>query len=336
MAEKINGRVAYADLRRSLAVLGTILHRLALGGLESAAAGGHAWQVFNLFAGLTRWCFPVFIMLSGMFLLDKRALPLTKLFFHNLLRLWAALMVWGGIYAVVGYVTAGGRFSWWGLWQAILAALRGNTHSHLWPIYIFMGLYLIAPILRAFCRGASRGDLHYFLLLCFLFASLLPLAFRLWPGSTAVLKVWYDRLEVQLVMGYVGYFVAGHYLREYLISRLAEALVYVLGILGAIVTVWGTAALSLGAAACCVLFRYVLGVSEERSRRQRLSGVARVAFGIYLVHEFFFMLLRFLHISVFSLPPVASVPLLTAVVFLLSFAVAWLISKLPFLGWLLT
>ena len=172
MAEKINGRVAYADLLRSLAILGTILHRLALGGLESAAAGGHAWQVFNLYAGLTRWCFPVFIMLSGMFLLDKRALPLTKLFFHNLLRLLAALMVWGGVYAVVGYVTAGGRFSWWGLWQAILAALRGNTHSHLWPIYIFMGLYLIAPILRAFCRGASRGDLHYFLLLCFLFASL--------------------------------------------------------------------------------------------------------------------------------------------------------------------
>lgn len=353
MAEKINGRVAYADLLRSLAILGTILHRLALGGLESAAAGGHAWQVFNLYAGLTRWCFPVFIMLSGMFLLDKRALPLTKLFFHNLLRLLAALMVWGGIYAVVGYVTAGGRFSWWGLWQAILAALRGNTHSHLWPIYIFMGLYLIAPILRAFCRGASRGDLHYFLLLCFLFSSLLPLAFRLWPGSTAVLKVWYDRLEVQLVMGYVGYFVAGHYLREYLISRLAEALIYVLGILGAIVTVWGTAALSLGgtsqplygyttpnvacfSVAIVVLFRYVLGVSEERSRRQRLSGVARVAFGIYLVHEFFFMLLRFLHISVFSLPPVASVPLLTAAVFLLSFAVAWLISKLPFLGWLLT
>ena len=90
------------------------------------------------------------------------------------------------------------------------------------------------------------------------------------------------------------------------------------------------------AVAIVVLFRYVLGVSEERSRRQRLSGVARVAFGIYLVHEFFFMLLRFLHISVFSLPPVASVPLLTAVVFLLSFAVAWLISKLPFLGWLLT
>ena len=354
MAEKINGRVAYADLLRSLAILGTILHRLALGGLESAAAGGHAWQVFNLYAGLTRWCFPVFIMLSVMFVLDKRALPLTKLFFHNLLRLLAALMVWGGIYAVVGYVTAGGRFSWWGLWQAILAALRGNTHSHLWPIYIFMGLYLIAPILRAFCRGASRGDLHYFLLLCFLFASLLPLAFRLWPNSTAVIQVWYDRLDIQLVMGYVGYYVAGYYLREFVIGRIAEAVIYVLGVLGAVVTVWGTAVLSRQAGrlvdvfygyfspnvcafsvAVVVLFRYVLGVSEERSRRQRLSGVARISFGIYLVHDLFIMLLRFWGITTLTFSPVASVPILTAVVFLCSFAVAWLISKIPFVGrWL--
>ena len=38
------GRPVYADLLRSLAILGTILHRLALGGLESAAAGGRARQ----------------------------------------------------------------------------------------------------------------------------------------------------------------------------------------------------------------------------------------------------------------------------------------------------
>ena len=356
MAEKINGRVAYADLLRSLAVIGVILHRLALAGLNGAAVGGQSWQVFNLYAGLTRWCFPVFLMLSGMFMLDqKRSLPLSKLFFHNLLRLLVALLFWGGLYSIVGYMASGNRFTLWGLWNDILSALRGNTHSHLWPIYIFMGLYLVTPILRAFVRGASRGDLHYFFLLTFLFASLLPMAFRFWPNSTAVLKVWYDRLEVQLVLGYVGYYVAGYYLKEYLISRLAEALVYVLGVIGAVITVWGTLVLSRSAGgfstilyeymapnivcfsvAIVVLFRYVLGVSEERSRRQRLSGVARITFGIYLVHEFFLVLLSWLNISVFTFPAVASVPLLAALVFLCSFAVAWLISKIPLLGWLLT
>ena len=124
-------------------------------------------------------------------------------------------------------------------------------------------------------------------------------------------------------------------------------------LLGAVVTVWGTRWLSLRfgfdqrlydyfspnvvvfAVAIVVLFRYVLGVSEERSRRQRLSHVAGIAFGIYLVHDLFIMLLRDLGLTTLSFAPVASVPVLSAVVFLLSFALAWLIRHIPFLGkWL--
>ncbi len=90
------------------------------------------------------------------------------------------------------------------------------------------------------------------------------------------------------------------------------------------------------AVAVFVLFRYVLGISDERDRRRRMSGVARVSFGIYLVHDLFIMLLRALDITTLSFAPALSVPLLTAVVFLLSFAVAWLLSKIPFAGPYLT
>ena len=155
-------------------------------------------------------------------------------------------------------------------------------------------------------------------------------------------------------MGYVGYYVAGYYLKEYTISRLAEALIYVFGVIGAVVTVWGTAVLSQRAGglidvfygylsptvvcfsvAIFVLFRYVLGVSEERSRKQRLGGVARISFGIYLVHDLFIQLLHILGITTLSFAPVASVPLLSALVFLCAFALAWLISHIPFVGrWL--
>ncbi len=355
MAQKIDGRLAYADLLRAFATLAVILLHLAGSQMGAVAAGSAAWRTFNLYDGLVRWCVPVFVMLSAMFMLDtKRSLPLTKLLFHNCLRVLVCLLLWSGIYAVASYMLAGGRFSWEGLWQNILSALRGNTHYHLWFLYMILGLYLITPILRAFCDGANRGDFHWFFLLCFLFASLLPTAFRLWPNSTAVIQVWYDRLDIQLVMGYVGYYVAGYYLREFVIGRIAEAVIYVLGVLGAVVTVWGTAVLSRQAGrlvdvfygyfspnvcafsvAVVVLFRYVLGVSEERSRRQRLSGVARISFGIYLVHDLFIMLLRFWGITTLTFSPVASVPILTAVVFLCSFAVAWLISKIPFVGrWL--
>lgn len=357
MTEKINGRVAYADLLRVFASFAVIVCHLSSRYISAVPMGTQDWQIFNLYNGLVRWCVPVFVMLSGMFMLDpKKGLPLTKLLFHNCLRILVCLMFWGGVYAVVGYCMDGGSFTWAGLWNAILNALRGDTRYHLWFLYMILGLYLVTPILRAFCRGASRGELHWFLFIAFLFASVLPTAFQLWPKAQCmpVLKLWYERLDVQLIMGYVGYYVAGWYLREYTLNRVAEALIYVLGVIGATVSVWGTNLLSHAAGkldltllsyfapnsvcfsvAIVVLFRYVLGVSEERSRRQRLGGVAQVAFGVYLIHDLFLTLLEELDITVLSFAPVASIPLLAMAVFLCSFAMAWVIHWLPFIGkWL--
>lgn len=355
MAQKIDGRLAYADLLRVFATIAVIVLHLAGSQMEAVPVASAAWRVFNVYDSLVRWCVPVFVMLSGMFMLDPhRSLPISKLFLHNALRILICLMFWGGVYAVGAYVLAGGRFTLGGLWGAILDALRGNTHYHLWFLYMILGLYLVTPILRSFCRGASRADFHYFFVLAFLFASVLPTLFYFYPNATAVLRVWYDKLGVQLVMGYVGYYVAGYYLKEYTISRLAEALIYVFGVIGAAVTLWGTRVLSQQAGglvdvfygyhsptvvcfavAVFVLFRYVLGVSEERSRKQRLGGVARISFGIYLVHDLFIQLLHILGVTTLSFAPVAAVPVLSAVVFLCAFGLAWLISHIPFVGrWL--
>ncbi|MEL4860272.1 acyltransferase family protein [Pseudoflavonifractor phocaeensis] len=354
MARKIDGRLAYADLLRAFATLAVVVLHLAGSQMGAVAVSSSAWGVFNLYDGLVRWCVPVFVMLSGMFLLDpKRGLPLSKLLFHNALRILVCLLFWGTVYALAEFWAAG-DLSIRALCVAAASVLTGNTHYHLWFLYMILGLYLVTPVLRAFVRGASRGDFHWFFLLAFLFASLLPTAFRLWPNATHIVKIWYDRLAVQTVLGYVGFYVAGYYLKEYTLGRLAEAVIYVLGVLGAVATVWGTRVLSLRsgglddtlygyfspnvvcfAVAVVVLFRYVLGVSDERSRRQRLGGVARIAFGVYLVHDLFLMLLRHFGVTTLSFAPVASVPVLAAGVFLCSLAVAWLISKIPFVGrWL--
>lgn len=355
MAQKLDGRVAYADLLRSFATLAVIVLHLAGSQLGSVSVGSPAWDVFNLYDGLVRWCVPVFVMLSGMFLLDpKRSLPLPKLLFHNALRIFISLLFWGGIYALAELWEAGKPFSWDSVQSALLGVLRGNTHYHLWFLFMILGLYLITPVLRAFVRGAGRGDFLWLFLLCFLFASLLPTAFRLWPNATAVIRVWYDRLSLQAVLGYAGFYVAGYYLKEFTIGRLTEAVIYILGALGAFAAVWGTRVLSLRAGglddtlygyfapnvvcfavAVFVLFRYVLGVSEERSRRQSLNTAARVSFGMYLVHDLFLMLLRHFSITTLSFAPALAVPVLAAAVFFASFLVSWLLSKLPFLGrWL--
>ena len=351
MARTLDGRLAYADLLRVLATLAAVVLYTATGWLGQTGTGSSSWTVLVTYNALTRWCVPMFAMLSGAFLLDpKKAVRLRDIFLKYILRILAALVVWGTLYALADYGYSDGRFTWDGVKRALSHVLWADTHHHLWFLYVLLGLYLVTPLLRAFVRGASRGDLRWFLLLAFLFGSLLPLLREFFPQRMALPLAWLNRLDIHLVLGYVGYYVAGYYLKNYTLGRLAEFSIYILGILGGVATVWGTYALSAPAAlldycapnialmavAIFVLFRYVLGVSEERSRRQRLGGVARISFGIFLVHDFFIMLLRHFGVTALSFNPIISVPALSAAVFLCSFAVAWLISKIPLLGRYLT
>lgn len=356
MARTVDGRLAYADLLRVLATIAVVVLHISAGWLGQAAVGSAEWTVLCTYDALVRWSVPMFVMLSGAFLLDpKKSVNLRDIFFKYILRVLVALLVWGSFYALLDYGHSNWHFTWAGIKSAFGYVLRSQTHYHLWFLYMIIGLYLVTPILRAFVRGASRGTFHWFFAVTFVVCSLLPTLQNLWPSQTALPMAWLDKLDIHLVLGYVGYYVAGYYLKNYTLGRLAEFILYILGILGTVATVWGTAALSIhdGAlndtlfsyhapnvvfmsVAVFVLFRYVLGVSDERSRRQRLGGVARITFGIFLVHDFFIMLLRHFDISTLSFNPILSVPVLSAAVFLCAFVVSWLISKIPLLGRYLT
>ncbi|MBC5734758.1 MULTISPECIES: acyltransferase family protein [Lawsonibacter] len=354
MGKNGNGRLAWADLLRCAALFAVVLLHVSGARLADVPVDSGAFQVLNVYDGLTHWCVPVFVMLSGAFLLDpKHSLPLPKLLFRHILRIFTALAVWGAVYAVANHLEQGGAWTWPGVREALWQALRGHTHYHLWFLYMILGLYLVTPVLRAFVRGAGRGDFHWFFLLVFVFTFLLPTLLRLRPSQTA--SLWIGNLNLHLVLGYVGYYVLGYYLKQNTLSRAAEFALYLLGALGAAVTVGGTALLSrqrgelvqvfynydspnvaLMSVAVFVLFRYVLGVSEERSRRERLSKAAQVSFGIYLVHDLFLMLLRRVGIDALSFAPALAVPVLAAGIFLCSFAVAWVLSKIPLVGRYLT
>ena len=93
------GRLVYADLMRVAAMLAVIVIHVSAGWLESLPVGTADWHALNLWNSLTRWAVPVFVMCSGMFLLDpKKSLSLPTLFFRYFLRLVTALLFWGVAY----------------------------------------------------------------------------------------------------------------------------------------------------------------------------------------------------------------------------------------------
>ena len=308
---------------------------------------GHL-QVLLVYEGLTSWTVPALFMLWGMEGLGEGKPSLRHSTMGLLLPAWTRLVFWGAVFALLPLALGGGGLSLKGVWEALVWAAKGNTRSHLWVLYPLMGIYLVHPVLHRFAASASRWELRWFLGLSFLFASVLPLwtAFR--PDSVAAHLL--EQLRVHLVLGWVGCYVAGWYLRRHTIGRAPEFLIYILGILGVVFTLLGDAFLGGGrdlwylytspnviltAVAFCTLFRYVLGISEERSRRRSVHRVGEYAMGIYLIHPLWILLLEKLGVNLLAFSPVVSVPFFAALLFFLSLPVVWLLDKIPVVGeWL--
>ena len=249
MARSDQGRLAYADLLRVFACLAVIVVHVSGGWLESLPAGTADWNLLNAWDCLAHWCVPVFVMCSGMFLLDpKKSLAWPHLLFRYLLRVVVALVFWGVVYALMNTALFRG-LTLRGVLDALYAVVLGSVPTHLWFLYMVAGLYLLTPLLRAFVRGARRSDFHWFFLVVFLFVYVLPLFLRLRGSQTVELyanKLYLNFTLAYPPLAYVGYFVAGYYLKEYTLGRVAEGLIYVLGVAGAAATVWGSAALNAG------------------------------------------------------------------------------------------
>lgn len=306
---------------------------------------GLTGSVPAVYEGLTLWTIPALFMLWGMFALEDGKPQVSASLAGLALPAFFLLVFWGAVYAAVSHLLGGGVLSWGGIWAALVSAAKGNTYFHLWVLYPLIGLYLVHPVLHRFTASASRGETRYFLALCFLFASLLPLWSTFCPDS--VIAGQLERLRVHLVLGWTGCYVAGWYLRHFEISRLAEYLLYILGILGLVLTVMSPPSglsdpaplrqytapnVVLTAAAVCALFRYVLGISEERSRRRAVNEIGAYAFGIYLIHPLWMLVFRWFGVSALPLSPVLSIPLFALILFLLSLPLAWLVSLIPGIG----
>ena len=322
---------------------------LAQSGQELTDAGSGTWQVLSVYEGLTSWTIPALFLLWGMFALEEGKPHVSASLLGLALPAFCLLVFWGAGYAVVAHLLGGGALTPGGMWSALIAAIRGNTYHHLWVLYPLIGLYLVHPVIHRFTSAASRGEIRYFLALCFLFASLLPLWTAFHPDS--VLAAQLERLRVHLVLGWVGCYVAGWYLRHYTIGRAAEFILYLLGVLGLALTLMGHTLIGgsrelwyqytspnvvLTAAAFCVLFRYVLGISEERSRRRAMNDIGAYAFGVYLIHQLWVLIFRRFGVGLLSFTPVLSVPVFALVFFLLSLPFAWLIFLIPGVGHRLT
>lgn len=245
--------------------------------------GSAAWMLANILSAATREAVPVFFMISGALLLRKDIASYPD-YFKKIARNYAVPLLGGLVAYKILAVSQGDAAP---LLSGVVYNVRNSIAFHLWFMWTFLGLALVAPLLRP--MAARRENLALFLGLWLLFCFAQP-----WLGRMGV-AIPVDNM---LFVRETGYFVAGYALL--IAPRRLPAGVLWLGCLLAVAATalltrqasLETGSLSLlyyeGPSPLLVLYSacaFALGLGLCPGSRPRLvQTVAKATFTVYIYH----------------------------------------------------
>lgn len=286
---------------------------------------------FNLclsLIGIRRWGVPIFIMITGFFMLDPaRNVTIKKLYLKNTLRIFTALVFWSFVYALI-----------------LRAPFYpfGCQQDHFWYLGMIIGVYLAVPILRHIV--ASPAMLKYFVIVW--------LCVMTYEFIGNFVQLPFDMRKV-LFVEYSGYAVFGYFIKY--LSTLTSSdnpnihkirrCIYWLGILGLLVTTIGgvisqndegvlfnySSPNMILCSAAIMLYAACHPLNLTGRKAALILNCSECTFGIYLLHvliliEVYNRLARFIP----QMVPHMILSILIA--FFVGYGITFLLKKIPVLN----
>lgn len=286
------------------------------------------FTVGNLFDSMTRTSVPIFVMLSGAFILDnsenREYITFYKKTYKNIV---IPTVKWSFLY--FGYSMAL-QFAASLLTHKeanyllpILNWIKGSPFYHMWYMYMIIGLYIITPFLIRLIKTIGQRN-TFIISIVFLFLGML-IAIK---GSL----IW----PFQFIL-YIGYFIMGYSLRKYYEINLRKPHNYILGwilsslsiflltelivrkgwLVGRQLYFYGylTPFVIIGA-----IFIYI-GFLNIKIIALNKRSLTKHTFNIYVLHAGILSVIKLieLHILRREFNPIFYIPMMTIIVFTLSY-----------------
>lgn len=334
-------REIYLDYLRVLATFSVMVLHVCAQNFRNLDVNSADFKAVGFYESLVRWGVPCFVMISGSLFLP-RTISVKKIFSKYILRLLTAFLAWGAFYACF---EANSPLNF------LIGTLNG--HYQMWFIPMIIGIYLAIPLLQAIIRDPKTE--RYYLLISVIFCVFYPGSMNLLRdlGSAPVYEAVHELtrflryMDVTPFMGYAMYFVLGNLLHRATLTKWEQLSFLAFGTVGCIASPLLTLLLSVKWQAPCVtyfdefsanvflqtvaLFALLKYLPYRSTKLNRLMAIlSEYSFGAFLAHAFMIEALeRYFSITTLSAPCILSVPVLSVVVFLLSFGVSAVLHQIP-------
>lgn len=336
----------YIDIARVFSMTSVIMIHVGAMSWYDAPFSIYPWGVMNLFDLLSRYCVPVFLMISGYLFLDpERDIPVKKIYTRYLPRLLAAFFFWSFLYALITSGFATQRTLENGVGFKIIQDTFWG-HYHMWYMYIIVGLYIITPALRPI--AADRKASRYFLIVSYLLSYVMPMI-QMIPFIYEHTAKYTNRLELKFITGYVFYYLAGYYFGSAELTARQQKLAYIIGTCAFIFSVivvtayvlimqfpdselheYYTAGVPVYSIAAFLFFKYKFNKFDPDTKPGRvILWMSKLSFGVYMAHDFGLIVFKKVGITPMIASPFISMPLMTLTDLVISLLIAWIVSLIP-------
>ena len=344
-----NNYIIYADILRIVAIVAVIiLHSAGPLLYEFNSIKLSWWWIGNIFNSVTRWCVPIFVMISGLLLLNPSKDESIKYFISKRFnKVLIPFIFWGLIYTLLKYRAEIIENQTLPILKIIGNFVIGPM-NHLWFIYMLLGLYLLTPILRIYIKNSSQKDLKYFLILWFITNAVFGFI-----ESISKIKIG---LDLNFFYGYIGYYILGYYLDIVILSKKQIYLAYLAFIISLFVTIIGTFILtkSNGGHYSAIFHDYLspnlifmsIGIfiafknynwgpifKNRDYIYNKILELSSLTFGIYLIHILILNLISFkfmpIKITAMLINPLFGIPFTALVTFVISCIAIKCLRRVP-------
>ena len=345
------GRVLYLDLLKTVAIIGVLIIHITSQAFTLYTPFSFNYN-FSVFISCTaRFSVPIFVMASGaLFLNENKQISVSQIFKVYILRIVTALTIFALFYECIPVLFTfikTGIVEKQLIYNAISNIVNLNTHFHLYYLYIIILIYMLVPPIKIFLKSAERKNIEYLLLFLFAFSILMPLLksiypFRLFSGGMT------NQYMINLTYGMLTYFILGHYLNKYELSKKAEITIFTLGVISVLFTFFATAFESYITSQfsgryieamtpnvffmASALFLSIKKISKKVKDTKGFVFISKASFLIYLIHDFYNIIFRESGLSMLTFSPVFSIPLMLILVFGFSILTYLILRKIPLIN----
>ncbi len=329
-------RISSIDCLRLFAIFGVILIHVTAENLTDAVIDSKTLQN-NFINGLVHsYSVPIFVMISGYLLLDNKNFNYKSLLKKYLPRIIICLSFWHYVY----YFYRLKKISFNIIIEATKKLLLGKTYSHLWYLYLIIGLYLITPILKKLVANLTKKDYIYLLTLGFTITSLLPTINKLFNIDTLKYIVPYHVFEFSI---FTFYYLLGNYYKKYKVKKqtllliISSILIICISFYGNYISVKNNTLTNyldnnsiFGLLFSISIFSIFLN-SFEKIEKKYITELGRLTFGVYLIHFIVEKALLNFGINSNMINPLFGSIIVTLIISIISYSICYVISKIPYL-----